>query len=166
LEDKKAGKVSAASSGIFVIKINLATFLFDWVLDTGSCGHICSNMHALSERRMLNRGEVQLRVGNGAGVATIVIGFVELYLPSGFLVKLKDVYFVLSILRNIISIFFLYMDGYDFIIKNNCCSIYRDNIFYETSLIKNGIYLLDLEKPVYNINNKRLKTSHENMTHM
>jgi hypothetical protein len=39
-------------------------------------------------------------------------------------------------------------------------------MFYETSLIKNGIYLLNLKKPVYNINNKRLKTSHENMTHI
>jgi hypothetical protein len=113
LEDKKAEKVSAASSGILVIKINLATSLFDWVLDSGSCAHICSNMHALSERRMLNRGEVQLRVGNRASVATIVIGFVELYLPSGFLVKLKGVYFILSI-------FCLDMDSYDFIIKNKC----------------------------------------------
>lgn len=43
LKDKKAGNVSS-TLGIFVIEINLATSLFDWVLDTGSCAHISSNV--------------------------------------------------------------------------------------------------------------------------
>jgi hypothetical protein len=123
-------------------------------------------MQALSERRMLNRGEVQLRIRKRASVATIAIGFIKLYLPSGFFLKLKDDYFVPSISKNIISILCLDMDGYDFIIKNKCCSIYKDNIFYGSSLIKNCLYLLDLENYMYNINNKRLKTSHESMNHM
>jgi hypothetical protein len=123
-------------------------------------------MQALSERRMLNRGEVQLRVRKRASVVAIAIGFVKLFLPSGLLLKLKDDYFVPSISKNIISILCLDMDDYDFIIKNKCCSIYKDNIFYVSPLIKNGLYLLDLENPMYNINNKRLKTSHESMNHM
>ena len=103
LEDKKAGKVPS-TSGIFVIEINLATSFSDWVLDTGSCAHICSNVQALSKRRMLNKGEVQLRVGNGASVAAIAIGCVELCLPSGLVLNLSSVYFVPSISKNIISI--------------------------------------------------------------
>jgi gag-polypeptide of LTR copia-type len=43
LEDKKNGNVPY-SSGILVIEINLATSNFDWVLDTGSCAHICTNV--------------------------------------------------------------------------------------------------------------------------
>jgi GAG-pre-integrase domain len=56
--------------------------------------------------------------------------------------------------------------GYDFIIKNKCCSIYRDGLFYGSSILRNDLYLLDLEKLMYNINNKRLKSSHESMTQM
>jgi hypothetical protein len=43
LEDKKNGNVPS-SSGILVIEINLPTSISDWVLDTGSCAHICSNV--------------------------------------------------------------------------------------------------------------------------
>jgi hypothetical protein len=166
LKKKNAGKVLASSLDIFVIEINLATSFNDWVLDTGSCARIYSNRNALSAITMLSKGEVQLRVGNGASVAVVVIGCVKLHLPSGLVIKLNDVYFVPSISKNIISISCLDMDGYDFIIKNKCCSIYRDGIFYGSSLVKNGLYLLDMEKPVYNINNKRLNISHKSMTQM
>src|SRR5208282_1416979 len=91
-------------------------------------------------------------------------GCIELCLPSGLVLKLDSVYFVPSISRNIISISCLDSVGYDFIIKNKCCSIYRDGMFYGSSILRNGLYLLDLEKPMYNINNKRLKFSHESMT--
>jgi len=30
----------------------------------------------------------------------------------------------------------------------------------------NGLYMLKMDKPVFNINNKRLKTSHESMTYI
>lgn len=166
LDNKKAGKIPPTSSGIFVIEINLATSLSDWVLDIESCDHICSNVQALNKRRSLNKGEMQLHIGNGASIAAVAIGNLELYLPNGLVLKLKVVYFVLSISRNIISISCLDMDGYDFMIKNKCCSIYRDDMFYGLSIMRNGLYLLDLEKPMYNVNNKRHKSLHENITGM
>jgi hypothetical protein len=58
LKDKKVGKVSVASSSILVIIINLATSLSDWILHIRLCAHIYSNIHALSEGMILNRGEV------------------------------------------------------------------------------------------------------------
>jgi len=48
LADLKSGIVSKPSiSDTFVVEVNVATSINDWVLDTGSCAHICSNMKAL-----------------------------------------------------------------------------------------------------------------------
>jgi gag-polypeptide of LTR copia-type len=51
---------------IFIVEVNIVISIHDWVLDTGSCAHICSNMEALKNRRKLRNKEIQLRVGNGA----------------------------------------------------------------------------------------------------
>ena len=57
---------------------------------TGCGSHICSNVQGLRNRRTLARGEVDLRVGNGAKVAAIEIGDFNLTLPSGHLILLKN----------------------------------------------------------------------------
>lgn len=63
LGDMKFENVSKVSvSSIYVIEINIATSLDDWVLGTGSCAHICTNMYALRNKRKLRNKEVQLRV--------------------------------------------------------------------------------------------------------
>jgi hypothetical protein len=52
---------------------------------------------------MLGKGEVQLRVGNDANVSAVAVECVEFHLPSGLVMELKNVYFIPSISRNIIS---------------------------------------------------------------
>ena len=164
LEDLRTGKVPKVStSGIFMIEVNVVTSIYDWVLDTGSCAHICSNIQALKNRRKLRNKEVQLRVGNGAQVAAVTVGSIELYLPSGLVMELENVYFVPNIFRNIISISCLEMNGFSFVIKDNGCSIYKDELYYGSSFMMNDLYILEIDKPIFNIN-KRLKTSHESMT--
>jgi hypothetical protein len=74
--------------------------------------------------------------------------------------ELKNVYFVPSIFRNIISISCLEMNSFFFIIKDNRCSIYKDKLYYGSYFMMNGLYMLETDKPVFNIN-KKLKTSHE-----
>ena len=155
LVDLKAENVSETSgSGKIVIELNVATSQNDWVLDTGSCAHICMNFQALSHERKLRNKEVQLQVGNGASVAAIAVGRVELYLPSGLVLELKDVYFVPTISRNIISISCLEEDGFSFVIKDKCCSIYKNGLYYGSSYMINGLYMLEINKSVFNINNK------------
>ncbi|KAK8624779.1 hypothetical protein V6N13_089665 [Hibiscus sabdariffa] len=69
LEDvKKAKAVGASVSGIYVIDVNMSTSS-SWVLDTG-CG-ICTSVQRLHTRRKLAKGDVDLRVGNGARVAAL-----------------------------------------------------------------------------------------------
>ncbi|KAK8613675.1 hypothetical protein V6N13_101432 [Hibiscus sabdariffa] len=71
LEDVKKAKVVGASvSGIYVIDVHVSTSS-SWVLDTGCGSHICTSVQGLHTRRTLAKGDVDLRVGNGARVAAL-----------------------------------------------------------------------------------------------
>ena len=45
-----------------------------WVLDTGCTSHICNDSQSLTSKRKLRKGEVELRMGNGARVVAIALG--------------------------------------------------------------------------------------------
>ncbi|KAK8708412.1 hypothetical protein V6N13_059454 [Hibiscus sabdariffa] len=88
LEDvKKAKAVGASVSGIYVIDVHMSTSS-SWVLDTGCGSHICTSVQGLHSRRNLAKGDVDLRVGNGARVAALAVGTYVLSLPSGLIVIL------------------------------------------------------------------------------
>ena len=163
--DLDEGKIERLK-GILVIELNLnlATTIQDWVIDTGSCAHLVSNVQALRDRRSLSKGEVVLKVGNGASIPAVTVGTLDLHLSSGLCLNLKDVYYVPSIFRNIISVSCLDAEGFCFVINNSRMVIKKNDLFYANAFISNGLYLLDLgeDKHVLNINNKRLKMSHTN----
>ncbi|KAI3718805.1 hypothetical protein L6452_19689 [Arctium lappa] len=79
LQEKKKGSVTS-TSGIYVIEANLCTSYTSWVLDTGCGSHICRNVQELKRTRRLSKGEVDLRVRNGAKVAAIAVGSILFYL--------------------------------------------------------------------------------------
>jgi hypothetical protein len=57
------------------------------------------------------------------------------------------------------------VDGYEIIIKNKCCSIYYNGIFYAHCPLVNGLYVLDLkDKSICNINVKRDRLNDLNLT--
>jgi GAG-pre-integrase domain len=51
-----------------------------------------------------------------------------------------------------------------FSIKDRCLSFYRDGLFYGHSQVVNGIYVLEMDNQVLNINNKIIKFSNEGET--
>jgi hypothetical protein len=123
-------------------------------------------VQGLKRSRALAKGEVDLRVGNGAKVAALAIGTYMLTLPSGLIIQLENCYYVPAISRNIISVSCLDKFGFAFIFKNNCCSIYLNDIFYATAQMNNGLYVLDFDLPIYNINTKRLKPNELNPSYL
>jgi transposase InsO family protein len=166
LEDVKKGTVASAS-GINVIEVNVTTRCSaSWVLDTGCGTHICSNVQGLQRSRTLARGEVDLRVGNGARVAALAVGTFHLSLPSGLVLELNNCYHVPAISRNIISVSCLDMDGFDISIRNKCCFISRNGILYGEAHINDGLYVLNLAKQIYNINAKRLRSNDSNPAYL
>ena len=47
-------------------------------------------MQGLRSSKTLVKGEVDLRIGNGARVATLVVGTYDLTLPSGLVLELNN----------------------------------------------------------------------------
>ena len=131
MEEVRKNKGSAAStSGIFVIEVNISiSNLSSWVVDTGCGSHICGNVQGLRSRRALAKGEVDLRVGNGARVVALEVETYDLALPSGLVIELSNCYYVPVICRNIFSIPCLDKDGFRFIISNNEMSIFINDLF-------------------------------------
>ena len=134
---------------------------------TGCGSHICVNVQGLRSSRSLAKGEVDLRVRNGARVAALAVGVYDLTLPSRLVFQLKNCYYVSAVSRNIISVYCLDVDGFHFIIKNNIFSIYNADIFYGNAHLSNGLYVLNLEQPksLYNIHTERLKSNDLNPTY-
>jgi hypothetical protein len=160
LEEQKKKKGSETSaSGINVIEINIVVSFNDsWVFDTGSMIHTCKLLQGLSLTRRFTKGELDVHVDNGVKVVTIAVGTFHLSLPSGLVLELNNCNYIPTLCKSIISSLRLEkVDGYEIIIKNKCCSIYYNGIFYAHCPLVNGLYVLDLEdKSVSNINVKRV----------
>ena len=86
-------------------------------------------MQGLKGHRDVASGEVDIRMENKSRVATLAIGTMQLNLPYGFVMDLDNCYYVPSLSRNIISASCLMRQGYEFIIKDNGCSIYLNEMF-------------------------------------
>ncbi|VFQ80902.1 unnamed protein product [Cuscuta campestris] len=142
---KKEG--TTISSEVYVIEVNMS-ISSSWVLDTGCGSHICTTMQGLKQSRRLARGEIELRVGNGAPVAALAIGTYSLVLPSGLMLELNDCLYVPAISRNIISVSCLDKSGFIISIKDKSLSVYRKNVFYANANMTNGLYVLDLDMPL------------------
>ncbi|KAK8597114.1 hypothetical protein V6N12_065590 [Hibiscus sabdariffa] len=74
----------------------------------------------LHMRRNLAKGDVDLRVGNGARVAALAVGIYVLSLPSGLVLNLENCYFVPSLTKNIISVSCLDKIGFEFDVCESC----------------------------------------------
>jgi hypothetical protein len=149
------------------VEINIALSSSEsWVFDTGSMIHTCKSLQSLSETRRFARGELDVRVGNGAKVAVLAVGTYHLSLPSGLVLELNNCYCIPTLSKNIISSSCLeQVDGLKIVIENKCCSIFRNGIFYAECPLVNGLYVLDLEdKSVCNINVMRLRPNDLNPT--
>ena len=102
----------------------------------------------------------------GHQASPMLIGDYHLSLPSGLVLVLNNCCYVSSLTKNIISVDALFKQGFDVIIENGSCSILFNKIFYCSGRIHNGIYILDLENEVYNVNIKRLKSESLNSSYL
>ena len=147
---KKMMSIQIQDSSIFVIEVNLSTFT-SWVLDTGCGSHICIDVRELQRSRSFAKGEIDLRVGNGAKVVALAVGTYNLSLPSGLVLELNDFLYMPAICRNIISVSCLDKKGFSFNIKDNSCSFSLNDLTYGITHLFNGMYVLDLDNsPICN----------------
>jgi hypothetical protein len=160
LEDKKTGRVTTDgnfSSNIHMIDIN-CTSQSVWVFDTGCGSHLCNHLQGLKDVRQLAKGDIDLRVGNGAKVAAISVGIYVIILPSGLELYLNNCYYVPTLSKNIISISVLDTEGFCFSIKNRILTFSFDDLVYGQAKSVSGIYILDTSNNIYHVENKKLKS--------
>ncbi|KAL0313253.1 UNVERIFIED_CONTAM: Retrovirus-related Pol polyprotein from transposon RE2 [Sesamum radiatum] len=89
---------------MFVVEVNMISNSASWVLDTGCGAHICNDLQVLQRSRKIRRDEMILRLGDGKTVAVEPVGSLRWVVSSHIKIDLKDVYFVASMVKSIISI--------------------------------------------------------------
>ena len=88
---------------------------------------------------------MDLRVGNGAKVVALTVETYYFTLSNGFILELDTFYFVLVFSRNIISISYVALNRFKFIIERKYCSFYNNRVFFFMDMViiqMVGIYLI------------------------
>jgi hypothetical protein len=95
-------------------------------------------------------------------------------LADGFTILLKDVLYVPSLHRNLISVSCLDKDNYECYFGNGKCAIWFNNAYVGVALLHSKLYLLSLREKVYYVcqvnkhvfaSDKEQKKKRELMTH-
>ncbi|KAK8946897.1 hypothetical protein KSP39_PZI006794 [Platanthera zijinensis] len=115
-----------------------------WWLDSGATNHVAYTLQGFIKRRRPSKGECRLTVGNNAEVEVEFIGDVCLVLSSGYELVLKDIFYIPSFRRNLISVSVLDKLYYGFNIYGGSIDIsYESQVIGHCSL-SNGLYSLCL----------------------
>ncbi|GAV69200.1 zf-CCHC domain-containing protein, partial [Cephalotus follicularis] len=101
---------AASGSGMFIIELNLAYKVSStWVLNTVCGTNICNSLQGLRNARRLGAEDAfNLRLSDGSRIITGDVGVFYLIFPSGYVLKLDPCYYVQNLIRNIISISYVY----------------------------------------------------------
>ncbi|GJU72178.1 zinc finger, CCHC-type containing protein [Tanacetum coccineum] len=75
---------------IFTIELFSFPKSNSWIYDTGCGTHICNTIQGLKGYQKLNKGALELYVGNGNTAAVEAIGSFDLILPSGMILVLDN----------------------------------------------------------------------------
>ena len=83
------------------------------------------------------------------------------------MLELNNCYFVPALNKNIISVSCLEDDGFEFVIKNKCSSIFMNGMYYGRCPVVNELYVLNLEETeINNVNAKRVRKHDSNPTYL
>ncbi|GJT00713.1 retrotransposon protein, putative, ty1-copia subclass [Tanacetum coccineum] len=164
-DELKKNKASASgTSGIFTIELFSFPKSNSWIYDTGCGTHICNTIQGLRGYRKLNKGALDLYVGNGNTAAVEAIGSFDLILPSGMILVLDNCHFSPTITRGVISLSRLWDNGFRHkFMDNGAISVSKDNIVYFNAFPRDGIFEIDMhnhmsnERSIYTCSNKKTK---------
>ncbi|WRX30091.1 Integrase [Theobroma cacao] len=100
-------------------------------------------------------------------IAAVAIGTCDLILPSSLVLELKECYCVPALTRNIISVSYLAKyDDFEFSRKGNCCTVILNDVFYGSATCHGGLYVMDLDNPMLNIDVKKARKDNPNQTYI
>jgi hypothetical protein len=94
----------------------------------------------------MERRESSIEVANGVQAKVEAIGDVSLELVDGFILLLRDVFYVPSLNRNLISISHLDKDGFECHFGHDKCAIWCNNACVGIAYLHDELYLLSLHE--------------------
>ncbi|GJR05918.1 retrotransposon protein, putative, ty1-copia subclass [Tanacetum coccineum] len=161
---KKNKASTSGTSGVFTIELYSFLKSNSCIYDAGCGTHICNTIQGLRGIRKLNKGALDLYVGNGNRSAVKAIGIFDLILPSGMVLVLDNYHFAPSITRGVILLSRLWDKGFLYKFTNNgAISVSKDNVFYFNVIPRDGIFEIDMhnhvsnERSIYTCSNKKSK---------
>src|SRR5688572_23413784 len=101
--------------------------------------------------RITQRSERQVKVANGAQADVEAVGDVHLELDTGFIIILRDVLYVPSLHRNLISVSCLDKDGYSILFGDGRCLIECNDTVISIAFRRNDLYLILLRENVNSV---------------
>ena len=101
-------------------------------------------------------------MANGVEAEVEAVGDISLELADGFNLLLRDVLFVPSCHRNLISVSCLDKDNYECYFGHGKCAIWLNNAYVGDALLHDELYLLSLREKVYSVCNVKEHVSASN----
>jgi hypothetical protein len=130
-----------------------------WWIDSGATTHVANFLQWLSGTRTLQKGERTIKVANGVQANVEAIGDLSLELNNGFVLSLKEVLYVSSLHRNLISVSKLDDDGIDCHFGNGKCKILVNNECVGLAFRQDKLYLLSLDENANNVCDENMNDS-------
>jgi hypothetical protein len=115
-----------------------------WWIDLGATVHVANSLQEFRSMRTTQRSERHVKVTNGVQTDVEVVGDVSLELVDGFILSLRDVLYVPSLQRNLISVSCLDNDGLDCHFGDGKSEILCNNECVGLTFQKENLYLLSL----------------------
>jgi hypothetical protein len=101
----------------------------------------------------MQRSKICIEVANGVQAYVEAVGDISLELADGFMILLRDVLFVPSLHRNLISVSRLEKDSYECYFAHGKCVIWFEDACVGIALLHDELYLLSLHEKVHSVCN-------------
>ena len=136
-----------------------------WWIDSGATTHVANSLQKSHMRRTLPRGARRIKVANGVEAEVEAIADFYLELHSGFVLYLRDVLYVPSLQRNLISVSKLDDDTIACHFGDGKCEIQVNSECVGLAFRQDKLYLLSLSKNVNVVcSENKNASSYENVT--
>ena len=112
-----------------------------------------NSLQGFHSTRTMQRSERCIEVANGVQAEVEDVGDISLELADGFTILLRDVLFVPSLHRNLISVSRLDKDSYECYFGHGKCAIWFQNDCVGIALLHDELYLLSLREKVHSVCN-------------
>jgi hypothetical protein len=124
-----------------------------WWIDSGATVHVANSLQEFHSTRTMQRSEICIKVVNGVQADVEAVGNISLELADGFTILLRDVLFVPSLHKNLISVSHLDKDSYECYFGHGKCAIWFKDACVSIALLHDKLYLLSLREKEHSVCN-------------